>query len=100
MEASLLEILTKRRSQAFCKPVGVHSGTNPISESIFSTSIWNIGKQLGKFDYSCGPAANKSKERQIFSDQMNRNRYDLILARRYCNCSPKENLNSAANEKN
>ena len=41
------------------------------------------------------------KVRQLFSDQMNRNRLDLILARRYYNCSTIENLrclNSAANE--
>ena len=44
---------------------------------------------------------NNLKERQLFSNQMNRNRLDLILARRYYNCFTIENLrclNSAANE--
>ena len=45
-----------------------------------------IGKQLGE------SVVNNLKERQLFSDQMNRNRFDLILARRYYNCSPIENL--------
>ena len=75
--------------------------TNAIDENICSISIWNIGNQLGKYNYSCGLAVNNLKERQIFSDQMNRNRFDLILARRYCNCSTIENLrclNSTADE--
>ena len=46
MVESLLEILITRRSQAFYKPVDVHSVRNAIGESISSTSIWNIGSQL------------------------------------------------------
>ena len=43
---SLLEILTKRRSQAFYKPVSVLSMTNAIGESIFSSiRIGNIRNQ-------------------------------------------------------
>ena len=42
---SLLEILTKRRSQAFDKFIDVHSVTNFIGESISSISMWNIVNQ-------------------------------------------------------
>ena len=59
----MLEILTKRRSQAFYKPVGVHSVTNAIGESIPSISIWNIVNKLVKYDFSCGSVINNLKER-------------------------------------
>ena len=98
---SLPEILTKRRSQAFYKSVDVHSLTNANGESISSISIWNIVNQLGKYEFSYGPVVNNLKERQLFSDQMNRDYIDLILARHSWNCSTIENLrclNSAANE--
>ena len=72
MVESLREILTKRRSQTFYKPVDVQSVTNAICESISSIRIWNIVNQLGKHDFLCG-----------FSDQMNRNRFGLSLPRRY-----------------
>ena len=39
---SLLEILTKRRSQAFYKLIDVHSVINIIGESISSIRMWNI----------------------------------------------------------
>ena len=35
---------------------------------------------------------NNLKEKQLFPAQMNRYRFDLILARRYWNCSIMENL--------
>ena len=101
MVESLLEILTERRSQAFYKPVDVHSVRNAIGDSIFSTSIWNIWNQIGRYDYSYGSVVYKLKERQLFSGQMNRSCLDLILARGYYNCSTIENLrclNFAANE--
>ena len=40
MVESLVEILTKRRSQVFYKPVDVHSVTNAIGE--FTSSISNL----------------------------------------------------------
>ena len=92
MAESLREILTKRRSQTFCKPVDVHFVTNAIGKSISSISIWNIVNQLGRYDFSFGLVVNNLKERQRFSDQMNRNRFDLILARHYWNCSTIDNL--------
>ena len=49
--------------------------TNAIGESAFSISIWNIVNRLGKYDFSCGSAVNNLKERQLFSDQVNNNRY-------------------------
>ena len=94
MVESLLETLPKRRSQMFYKPVDMHSVTNAIS-------IWNIVNQLGKYDISYGLGVNNLKEKQLFSDQMNRNRFDLILAWRYWNSFSIDNLrclNSAVNE--
>ena len=96
----LARILTKR-SQTFYKPVDVRSVTYAIGESISSISIWNIMNQLGKYNFSSGSVVNNLKERHHFSELMNRNRFDLILARRYWNCSAIENLrclNSAVNK--
>ena len=79
----------------------IQSLTNAIEESISSISIWNILNHLGKYDFSCGWVVNNLKESQIFSDLMNRNRFDSILARRYWSCSAIENLrwlNSAVNK--
>ena len=42
---SLLEMLTKRRSQSFYKLVDVHFVTKFIGESISSISMWNIVNQ-------------------------------------------------------
>ena len=42
---NLLEISTKRRSQAFGKLIDAHSVTNFIGESIYSISMWNIVNQ-------------------------------------------------------
>ena len=78
MVESLLEICDKRR--IFYKPVGLHSMITAIEESIYSISNWNIVNQLGKYGFSCGSVVNNLKERQLFSDQMNSNRFDLILA--------------------
>ena len=79
--------------------VDVHSVTNTIGESISSRN--NIVNQLGRPDFSCGSVVNNLKERQLLSDQVNRNCFDLNLARRYCNCPTIENLrclNSTVNE--
>ena len=48
---SLLEILTKRRSQVFDKHIDVHFMTNFIGESISSISMLNITNQSGKYDF-------------------------------------------------
>ena len=71
MVESLLEILPKRRSQMFYKPVDVHSMTNAKGESISSISTWNIVNQLGEYDFSYELVINNLKERQPFSDQIN-----------------------------
>ena len=84
--AELARNINQRRSQTICKPVDVHSVINVI------VSIWNIVNQLGKYDFSCESVAKNSKKRQLFSDQMNRNRFVLILARRYSYCSTIQNL--------
>ena len=57
--------------------------------------------QLAKYNFSYEWVVNNLKKKQLFSDQMNRNRFDLSLARRYWNCSTIENLrypNPAVNE--
>ena len=101
MVESLPEILNKRRIQAFFKPVDLHFVTNAIGKTTSSVNFWNIVNQLGQYDFPCGSVVNNLTDRQLFSDQMNRNRLDLILARRYCNCLTVENLrcvNYAVNE--
>lgn len=80
MVESLLERLTKRRSQTFRKPVDVHSDSYDAGESIFSVIIWNFVNQLGKQHFSCGLVVNNLKERKLFSDVRNRNHFELILA--------------------
>ena len=42
---SLLEILTKSKSQEFYKLIDVDSVTNFIGENIYSISMWNIVNQ-------------------------------------------------------
>ena len=54
MLESLLEILIKRRSQTFYKPIDVHSVTNAIGEGISSISISIIVNQSGKFFFLVG----------------------------------------------
>ena len=44
--------------------------------------MYNIVNQLGKNDFSCGLVVNNLKGRKFFFDQMNRNRFDSISARR------------------
>ena len=85
----------------FGKSADMHSVAKAIGKSISSISIWNIMNQLGEYYFSCGLVVNSSKERQRFSNQMNRNWFDLIIARRYWNCSTIKNikcLNSVAHE--
>ena len=53
MVESLLEILTKRRSQSFYKPIDVRNVTKAKGEVVSSVSAWNIVNQLGKHDFSC-----------------------------------------------
>ena len=101
MVESLLETLTKRRSQAFCKLTDVHSVTNAFDESFSSMNMWNIVKLLGKYDFPRVSVGNILKEKKLFPAQVNRYGFDLILVRRYWNCSNMENLRclySAVNE--
>ena len=53
-----------------------------VGESISSITMYNIVNQLGKNDFSCGLVVNNLKDRKFFFDQMNRNRFDSISARR------------------
>ena len=62
MVENLLEILPKRRSQTFYKPVDVHYVTNALGESTSSINIWDIVNQLGKYDSSYGFVVNDLKE--------------------------------------
>ena len=61
--------------------------------------------RLGKHEFSRDsfllPSKSNSKDRKLFSDQMNRNHFDQIIGRRDWSCSTTENLrclNSAVNE--
>ena len=85
---SLLEILTKRRSQTFYNSLlmFIHSVTN-VSESTSSITMYNIKNQSCKHDFSCGSVVNNLKDRKPFFDQMNRNHFDPISSRRDWNCS-------------
>ena len=101
MVKNLLEIITKRWSQTFYKPIDFEYATNIVGESISSITMWNNVNQLGKHDFSCESVVNNLKEGKSFSDQMNRNCFDLILVRSDWNCSTMENLrclNSAVDE--
>ena len=106
MVESLLEILTKRRIQTFYKPIDVYFVTNVIGESISSIRMWNIVNQLGKHNFSCGQilfrqVVSNLRGRKLFSNQMNRNRFDLILASPDRSCCTMNKLrcpNSAVNE--
>ena len=62
---SLLEILTKRRSQTFYNSVDVHSVTN-VGENISAITMHNIETQLGKRNFSYGSAVNNLKDRKLF----------------------------------
>ena len=53
MVESLLEILTKRKSQKFYKLIDFHSVANDKGEVVSSISMWKIVNQLGKHDFSC-----------------------------------------------
>ena len=86
---SLLEISTNRRKQAFYKLVDDRSVTNVIGESILSIEcgiLW-----ISKVSRIFFLWVNNWKEKENPA-QVNRNRFDLILARRYWNCSTMENL--------
>ena len=88
---SLLEILTNRRSQVY-KIIDVHSVTNVLGESISSMRMWNIVNQWGNYDsFSCELVVNNLKEKKLPA-QVNRNCFDLILARRYWNCFTMDSL--------
>ena len=89
-----IESLPKR---TFYKPVDVHSVRNAMGKCMSSISIWNIVNHLDKHDFSCRSVVDNLKEMQLFSDQINRNHFDLILARRYWNCSTIENLRQRYN---
>ena len=51
MVDNLLEILTKKRREVFCKPIDFHSLANAVSEGISSISQKNIVNQLDKHDF-------------------------------------------------
>ena len=63
MVECLLEILTKRRSELFYKPIDAHSVTDAKGEIVSSISMWNIVNQLGKHDFSCGWKVNNLRKR-------------------------------------
>ena len=62
--------ITQKKKSDVLKPLGFHSLTNDVSESIFSITMRNIVNQYGS-------VVNNLKVRKLFYDQMNRNCYDL-----------------------
>ena len=50
----LLEKVTKRRGEAFHKPINVHSVTYAISESLSSRIMWKILNHPGRRNLSYG----------------------------------------------
>ena len=67
MMDNLLEILTKRKSQAFYSslyrcPLAI----NAVGESISSVTMWNIVNQLGKHKFSCAAVVNNLKDWKLF----------------------------------
>ena len=88
---SLLDILTKRRNQAFYKLIDVHSLTNVLCGSISVVSMWNIISKVS-MSFTFELLVNNLREKNFFPAQMNRNRFDLVLARSYWNSSTMENL--------
>ena len=69
----------KRKSEAL-QAYSVHSLTNVMGESISSITMYNIVNQLAKHDNCCGSVVNNLKGRKIFTDQINRNSFGIILA--------------------
>ena len=91
----------KKKSDVLQQSIDVHYLINAVGECISSITMWNIVNQLGKHDFSCASMVNNLKDRKLFSHQMCRNRFDLILTRRGRNCPTMQNrrcLNSAVNE--
>ena len=64
MGENLLEIKTKRRSQAFHN--SVTNVINVVGKSISSITMWNNVNQLRKHDFSCEAVVNKLKDRKLF----------------------------------
>ena len=67
MVESLLEILTNRRSQAFCKLIDVHSVANVLGEVIPSVNMWNIVNLQGKNDFFLCIASKYLEREETFS---------------------------------
>ena len=77
--------INQNKSDVSQKTVDVYSVIKS-GESISSITMHNIVNQLRKRDFAYGSAVNNLKGRKFFSDQMNRNRFDPIPARRDWNC--------------
>ena len=88
---SLPAILTNRRSQTFYKLIDVHSLQNVIGESIFSYGCGILWISKVSIFFCCESVVSNLKEKKLPA-QVNRNRFDLIIASRYRNFSTMENL--------
>ena len=82
---SLLETLTKRRSQTFSRSIDLHSVINAVGKNISSMSNWNLVNQLGKHDFPCGWIFLVGRKYSIWKGgnvfQMKRNCLDSPLVR-------------------
>ena len=77
----------KKNSDILQQLIDVQPVTNVVGESIFAITMWIIVNQIGKHDFSCGSLVNNLKDKELFSDQINRNRFNPIFTRHDWNCS-------------
>ena len=64
----------------------VQSVTNVVGENISSITMWIIVNQIGKHDFSLESIVNNLKDKNFFSDEINRNSFNPILNRCDWNC--------------
>ena len=90
-----MNINQKKKPDVLQQPIDVYSVTNVAGESILSVTMWNIYCELVMHDFSCEFYYRVNmKDRKRFSDQMNRNGFDPVVARRDRSCSTMQNLNA------
>ena len=100
MVESLLEILTKRKKSDVLQAYRCLL-CNECCRRQYSFNMHVEYCESVKHDFSFGKVVNNLNRGKNFSDQMNRNRLDLILARCDRNCCTMEKLRclkSAVNE--
>ena len=82
----------KKKQDVLQQSIHVHYLINAVDECISSITMWNIVNQLGKHDFSYASMVNNLKDRKLFSHQMCRNCFDVVLTRCGWNCPTMQNL--------